>query len=175
MTPADEPGAGPVPDTGAPGESSSLRPRGRRPPTVTILAGIQLFSAAGYGISLATILTGGFAELNAAMQGNFQNLDTTTVAKAVLVTLFGVLFLTTLAAGVLLLRMRQLGWTITMVSAGFSLSSQIYYYWSGQAVVVLWMTVNVLAVFYLNQRQVREAFGIGQPETTDEQQAGVHV
>ena len=155
--------------------SASMRRRGRRPPTVTILAGIQLFSAAGYGISLATILTGGLGELNAAMQGNFQNLDTATVAETILIAVFGVLFVTTLAAGVLLLRMRQLGWTITMLSTGFSLLSQIYYYWSGQAVVAIWLAVNVLTVFYLNQRQVREAFGIGRSQSTDEQQGGMHT
>ncbi len=73
---------------------------------------------------------------------------------------------------VLLLRMRRLGWTITMLLAGTSLSAQIYLWWSGQSVTSIWLLVNVLTVFYLNQRQVREAFGIGLDSGASARQPG---
>jgi hypothetical protein len=64
-------------------------------------------------------------------------------------------------AAILLFRMRQLGWTLTMLLAGVSLAAQVYLYVTTGALTVHLMLIQVVIVLYLNQREVRSAFGIG--------------
>jgi hypothetical protein len=56
--------------------------------------------------------------------------------------------------------MRQLGWTITMLLTGLGLASSLYVWFANGTTLEIWVAVQVVTVFYLNQRQVREAFGI---------------
>jgi hypothetical protein len=70
-----------------------------------------------------------------------------------------------LLAAILLLRMHQLGWTLTMLLTGVSLASSIYLWWAQGTTVAIFVIVQVVTVFYLNQLQVRSAFGIGGRQT----------
>lgn len=137
------------------------RPRVKRPAMVTILAGLELFNAFGYFftlLALGEIYTQlGIVDLN----GQIDLLAALPIEGWMVVALLATLSFAALAAGVLLLRMRQLGWTLTMLLTGMGLALEIYLYWAGGEVLAFWLLIYVLTVFYLNQRQVRVAFGIG--------------
>jgi hypothetical protein len=139
--------------------------RVRRPAAVTILAVIQLLSAAGYGLILAILLVDGPAVLDALASGASDGTALLDLEVAALVVIVGGFCVAALAAGILLLRMRQLGWTITMLLAGLSLGTSIYLWWTDGTALSIWLLVQVVTVFYLNQRQVREAFGISRRES----------
>ena len=138
--------------------------RVRRPAAVTILAVVQLLSAAGYGLILAILLVDGPAVLDALASGASDGTALLDLEVAALVVIVGGFCVAALAAGILLLRMRQLGWTITMLLAGLSLGTSIYLWWTDGTALSIWLLVQVVTVFYLNQRQVREAFGISRRE-----------
>ena len=89
------------------------------------------------------------------------------LAVATITILVGALGVAGLAAGILLLRMRQLGWTLTMLLAGAGLASSIYLWWTQGTTLAIPVMVQVVTVFYLNQRQVREAFGISHRRASD--------
>lgn len=139
-------------------------PQVRRPAAVTILAILQLLSAAVYGLIFATLLMSGPAVLE-ALTGNAV-LDAGLEA-GIITVLVGGLCLTTSAAGVLLLRMRQLGWTLTMLLAGLGLASSIYLWWAQGTTLTIPVIIQVVTVFYLNQRQVMVAFGISRRRADD--------
>jgi hypothetical protein len=161
------PAAAPIPDPiPAP---VPARPERKRPAPVTILAGIQVLGALGYGASLLLLLQGGTTTLLGAMLiGGAADDQAAMFAAppALLFTLIGIFFLAALSSAVLLLLMHRAGWTVTMLLTGFGLLTQIYLYWSGGIVASAWLFINVVTVFYLNQRQVREAFRIGAPAAT---------
>jgi hypothetical protein len=91
----------------------------------------------------------------------------TELVVALTLVLLGGLTVSALAAGILLLRMRQLGWTITMLLAGLGLASSLYLWWAEGTTVAPWALVEIATVFYLNQRQVRVAFRIDRRAWTD--------
>jgi hypothetical protein len=138
----------------------SGRPRPKRPMPVTILAGFELLSSIVYGAFILLFTQGDAFSLSAVMQFDVDSENEARI-PVLLIGMLIVFFVGAASSMVLLLRMRRLGWTITMLLAGTSLSAQIFLWWSGQSVTSIWLLVNVLTVFYLNQRQVREAFGIG--------------
>jgi hypothetical protein len=135
----------------------------RRPAVVTILAILQLLTAAGYGLILAALLATGPDALVALIGGGLLG-QVEAVTAAVLMGGFAV---ATLAAGILLLRMRQLGWTITMLLSGLGLVSSIAVWWTEATTNPILLFIQVASVFYLNQRQVREVFGISRREVGD--------
>ncbi|MEI7742920.1 MAG: hypothetical protein WCK58_04100 [Chloroflexota bacterium] len=137
------------------------RQRVRRPTVVTILAGLELFNAAGYLVALLALVGITVVDIQTELGGVLAGLEGDIASGTVLMGLLAALFVTALAAGILLLRMQRTGWTITMLLTGLGLFTQIYLFWSGREVLAGWLLVNVVTVFYLNQRQVREAFGIG--------------
>jgi hypothetical protein len=135
----------------------------RRPAVVTILAILQLLTAAAYGLIFAALLATGPDALVALIgDGLLGEVEMVTVAVVV-----GGFAVATLAAGILLLRMRQLGWTITMLLSGLGLVSSIAVWWTQATTTPIVLFVQVASVFYLNQRQVREAFGISRREAGD--------
>jgi hypothetical protein len=77
-----------------------------------------------------------------------------------LLVIIGGFFVASTASGVLLLRMRQLGWTMTMLLTGIALAYGICAWFFAGSTLSIVMLVQVVTVFYLNQRQVRQAFGI---------------
>jgi len=167
-TPPDLAGTGPAGSGRAQAptaQSTSTRPR--RPTVVTILAVLQLLTAAAYGMILAALIATGPAALalligDAAADGPLGDVEVATLVVGV-----GGFAVATLAAGILLLRMRQLGWTITMLLAGIGLVSSISLWWTQGTTIAIGLLVQVMTVFYLNQRQVREAFGISRREAGD--------
>jgi len=140
----------------------------RRPAAVTILAALQLLSAAAFALLFVGLLAVGPAALEdltgAAAAGVDDAIDLEIGVVAVLV---GGLCVATLASGILLLRMRQLGWTITMLLAGLGLASSLYLWWAQGSTLTIPVMVQVVTVFYLNQRQVRVAFGISRRRASD--------
>ena len=165
----DQPSAGPTRAGGAPAAVVwRASTRARRPATVTILAVLQLLTAAAYGaIVAALVMTGpdalfrllGDMALARELLGNAE--------MATVVVIFAAYAVATLAAGILLLRMRQLGWTSTMLLTGLGLVSSILTWWGQGTTIPISLFVQVVTVFYLNQRQVREAFGISRREAGD--------
>jgi len=142
--------------------------RARRPPAVTILAILQLLSAAAYGLVFIWLIADGSTVVEALTgNGGTGAGQVGEVAVAIITILVGGLGVAALAAGIFLLRMRQLGWTLTMLLAGFGLASSIYLWWAQGTTVTIWVMVQVLTVFYLNQRQVRVAFGIARRRPDD--------
>lgn len=135
--------------------------RVRRPNVVTILAGLELFNALGYLAALLAALNVARLAVPDVLSGTLAGLPINILSGVGLILALVVLLVAGTAAGILLLRMRQTGWTVTMLLTGLGLATQIYLYWTNEGVSDLWLLLNVLTVFYLNQRQVREAFGIG--------------
>ena len=161
LDPAGSPGTGSTP---APAVATLRAPaRARRPAVVTILAILQLLTAAAYGMILAALIVAGPDTLAGLIgDGLLGEVETATFALVV-----GGFAVATLAAGILLLRMRQLGWTITMLLSGLGLVSSIAVWWTQATTTPIVLFVQVASVFYLNQRQVREAFGISRREAGD--------
>ena len=132
--------------------------RPRRPTPVTILAAIQIITSVTY-LALAVTLVAdpavrsGFVH---ALGPGWRGADAWLEA----LLLFGALGLLELFAAMQLLRLRRVGWTISMLVAGVVLAWQIATYWSTGQVSSLSMLLNVFTVLYLNQRQVQAAFGL---------------
>ena len=137
--------------------------RARRPAIVTILAILQLLNAAAYGVILLVLLAAGPGSLSAVVGGGLVG----EVETATVVVLVGGFAVACFAAGILLLRMRQLGWTITMLLSGFGLASSIAIWWTQATTTPILLFIQVASVFYLNQRKVREAFGMSGGEAAD--------
>ena len=157
MTQAPIPSA----ETGPPAGDGPDAGIARRPPAVTILAILQLITAAAYGLIFVGMVVGGPPMLEAVAGRLLVAEDLIAEFRTGFVLLvLGVLFVACLAAGVLLLRMRRLGWTITMLIAGLGLVTSVYLWWFEGTRLEFWLLVQIVTVFYLNQRQVRHAFGI---------------
>ncbi len=140
---------------------------------MTILAILQLLTAAAYGMILAALLATGSTALALLIGDAAADTSLGDVEVAAGAAMVGGFAIAALAAGILLLRMRQLGWTITMLLAGLGLVSSIAIWWTQGTTIPIWLFVQVATVFYLNQRQVREAFGISRREAGDALSDGV--
>jgi hypothetical protein len=130
------------------------RNAGQRPTTITILTGLLLAKAvvsAALAVGWATgqapfISTLGLPSLLADAG------DGATVTT-LLFALAAVLFV----AAIGLFSGRRLGWLLAMVTTGVFIAADILTFDAGAA-HHLWMLLNIVTVFYLNQRDVREAF-----------------
>jgi hypothetical protein len=76
------------------------------------------------------------------------------------------LIVATLLSGFGLLAGRRWGWVAAIVLCGVSLAFGIGGWWYG-APTYLAMTINTIAVFYLNQREVRAVFDEELPRETE--------
>jgi hypothetical protein len=65
-----------------------------------------------------------------------------------------------------MLSRKRIGWLLAMVITGLFVAIDIYGYLNSSANHI-WMLLNIVTVFYLNQRDVREAVGAGEPVETD--------
>jgi hypothetical protein len=142
--------------TDLPGPSDARRPIG-----VLIVAAIQLLRAVLIvGQFLHLQATAGLEWLSASAQ--FVEPPPGTVAET-LVRLIGIgLAAASIAVAAGLLANRRWGWVGAIVLSGVSLAFAIGAWWEGDP-VYLNMAINVVAVFYLNQRDVRAIFGELQP------------
>jgi len=84
------------------------------------------------------------------------------------IAIVGLLIIATIllisAAG--LLMYRRSGWMLAMVSTGIFVAVDILGYFAGEANFI-WMALNIITVFYLNQREVRVSVGVASPNTSD--------
>jgi hypothetical protein len=138
----------------------------RRPVPVTILAVLQLVTALLLGLSaVGLVVDSTFTSTilgNTIGPGEAAGLEAATLALVV-----GIMAALELVAAVALLRLSRLGWTLTMLLAGVSLSTQILTFWSTGEVLTLSMLLSVATVLYLNQRPVRVAFGLADVRGAD--------
>ena len=133
------------------------RRRGR-PVAVTILAAIQVvLGVLNLGVAIALTADPDLVrELGVLIDRSaFAVVEGTT-----LIVVFGIVGILELTSAALLLRLRQAGWTLAMLLSGASLTVQIIQYFANGSLTELALLLNVVSVLYLNQSQVREAFGL---------------
>jgi uncharacterized membrane protein (DUF2068 family) len=125
----------------------SDRPTRRRPFGVSVIIGIQVLSLLA---AISTLLIE-FAALTGRIEIDPNTLSIGDIFWSLLVTVLN------LASIYGLWRMRRWAWFITMVDLGVSMLIGLYGYFYGEP--DYWtMLFNVLIVFYLNQRDVQNAF-----------------
>jgi hypothetical protein len=132
-----------------------MEPRGR-PLGVLVVAAVQILRAA--------LLVGQFLELKATaglewLSASAQFVEPTPgTLSHTLIRAIGIgLAAASLAVAAGLLANRRWGWVGAIVLSGLSLAFAIAAWWDGHP-VYLNMAINVIAVFYLNQREVRAVF-----------------
>ncbi len=155
------------PMSATPSQSS---PRSRRLPfTLYALAGLMLLKTlllvlvvAGATIeSVRPVL--GFSTSTALLDA----IRDTPGAGAVLMV-FAVLLVLSVVG---ILGRRRIGWLLAMVVTGLFVALDIYGF-ANNAANHLWMALNILTVFYLNQPDVREAVGAADTLAADASGAG---
>jgi hypothetical protein len=146
----------------------AVRKRGgrRRPTPVTILVAVQLLSSTGYLLSVAVIAGAQLEVLEVLADRGVDFAGDGALTTVTLASVLMAMAVIGFTAAILLFRMRQLGWTLTMLLAGTSLAAQVFLYVTTGALTVHLMLIQVVIVLYLNQRQVRAAFGIGAAEAS---------
>jgi hypothetical protein len=127
-----------------------------RPITLYVLAGLMVLKAV-----LVMLVLGGSFALEDGRIG--QALRMPSVAQFIRETpgataLLFLLAATLLVAALLLLADRRIGWLLAMVITGVSVAIDIVSFLAGSGSEV-WMLLNVVTVFYLNQRDIRERVG----------------
>jgi len=142
-------------------------PERKRPFALIVLAGLLLVKASllllvtfGGSLLVGTPLYGLLRmspELGALIMGS-------PMSQAVLMALAALLALT--AVG--LIALRRTGWLLAMVLTGIFVAGDIYAYLNGVA-NHLWMALNILTVFYLNQADVRAVVGVANRHLDDEE------
>jgi hypothetical protein len=128
-----------------------------RPVPVTVLAIIQFVLGVNYLLGGAGLAMD--PEL-ATATGLVDRSAFALVEDEALAAAYLLLGLVELTSAVLLLRLRRAGWTLAMLLAGVSLLLQIVGYVANGTLTTLSLGLHVVSVLYLNQRQVREAFGL---------------
>jgi len=154
------------PRTGAEAVPTESAPH--RPGPVTVLAVLRLATGALYAVLTAWILIDRESALNAiSASSRFGN--AIAPLPTPMVVAFGAgIAIASLAAGFLLLRLKQLGWTLAMLLSGLTLLIGITIWWYQGSTSTAWMLIEVVSVFYLNQRRVKETFGIVKPRVPDQ-------
>lgn len=151
--------------TVAPPTAPSAQPLARQtrlPPAVYILAGLMVLKALLlFGVIAGATMTTLRAALGVEMNWLLVALRDAPGATAMLVLLAALL----LASAIGMTLRRRTGWLLAMVLTGLFVASDIYGFLNGTAsngtVSDVWTLLNIVTVFYLNQRDVRDAFGVG--------------
>lgn len=140
-------------------------PRRRRPFGVTVLAVLQGVRALIWGFLLFILVSdsadaGPVYELLRSRVPLLDLLPDDAAGPFAIATTT-ILGIVTLLSLILLLRLSRTGWTLTMLLTGISLAAGLLIWWSdGQLTLVTWV-LDIVAALYLNQREVRRAFGVG--------------
>lgn len=143
--------------TGMPRPTALAAPRGR-PFGLFVLAGLLLLKALLLVLVFAGAYltdTGLLRDLIALPMAVFAEIRDTPVAGIGALVLVAALVFS--AVG--LLGGRRWGWVGAMVTTGFFLATDIYAFGEGSA-NDLWMALNIITVFYLNQAEVRQVVGV---------------
>ncbi len=144
---------------------STLKPARRRLPfTLYVLAGLMLFKA----VIIVAVVGGATLDSMRPILGLttgpelarlFQRYPT---AGPIVLAFAGLLIVSVIG----MLSRRRIGWLLAMVITGLFVIIDIYGYLNSSA-NHLWMLLNIVTVFYLNQRDVREAVGAAEPIEAD--------
>ena len=147
-------------------QSRRRRPR-RRPFGVLVICGLLAFQA----VLLVVLIIGllevdmtNMVETDLALRAYGVKLSLATdasLAVRTLIVIFATLFVLTFVEAVLLLLLKRIGWIITMLVVGFSLCLLLWSTWQGAETDGLSMLLYALTALYLNQSEVRRAFGVG--------------
>ncbi len=144
--------------------STAPRPRlPRLPAAVYILAGLMVLKAVLLlglvaGAAMTTLRSALGLQLNWVLVAVLDN-----PALAALLVVLAILLLLS-AFGVVL--RRRTGWLLAMVLTGLFVAADIYGFINGTTNHI-WMALNIITVFYLNQRDVRDAVGAAGAAETD--------
>ena len=131
-------------------------PGRRRPITLYILVGLMvlksvlIFLVVGGALALDDLRVGQALR----MPGVGRFIRETPGASGVLLLIAAIL----LVAAIALLAGRRIGWLVAMVTTGVFVAIDIIAFLAGSG-SELWMFLNIVTVFYLNQRDVRERVG----------------
>lgn len=124
--------------------SEALSPRRRRPFGVTVIAIIQVVSAIGWAV------------VTYYDRFNYGNWLSTLGYYEVAGPALGVVGLL-LSVG--LFTLKRSAWVLTMLWAGLNLATSLYNWYEGHPGYFA-MVLSVIAVYYLNQREVQAAFHV---------------
>ena len=133
--------------------------RRRRPTPVTILAVIQIVLGVA-NLAVAGVLLMDPNNVPPVVEALLDRSTWAFLGGQALPIALGIVGVLDLVAAGLLLQLRRLGWTLTMLLSGFALSVLIVAYATGGRVSTLALLLNVVGVLYLNAGQTREAFGL---------------
>ncbi len=129
----------------------------RKPVTLYILVGLMVVKS----ILIILVLGGAYSFADGPigealrMPGVGLAIRETPGAAGVLILFAAVL----LVSALMLLAGRRTGWLLAMVITGVSVAIDIVAFLAGTG-SELWMFLNVVTVFYLNQRDIRELVGV---------------
>lgn len=132
--------------------------RSRRPFALLVLAGLLLFKAV---LAAAVVVGAGIAAGGTLPDAIKVVPELGAVAEIAPGTRVVLLLLAALlvAAAVGLIGLRRRGWVLAMVLTGMFVAIDIGAFLQGDA-NDLWMLLNIITVFYLNQSDVRAALGV---------------
>jgi hypothetical protein len=145
---------------------SSLKPaRARLPFTLYVLASLMLFKA----LIIVAVVAGATLETLRPILGLTTGPELTRIfqqnpAVGPIILAFALLVVLSVIG---MLSRKRTGWLLAMVITGLFVAIDIYGYLNSSA-NHLWMLLNIVTVFYLNQRDVREAVGAAMPDMADE-------
>jgi uncharacterized membrane protein (DUF2068 family) len=129
----------------------------RRPFALLVLIALM----ATKGVLILLMVLGAFTTADAGIlrslriESIYDAVHTSNVAVVGLVVIAAILLMS--AGG--LLMYRRSGWMLAMVTTGIFVAVDIMGYFSGEANYI-WMALNIITVFYLNQREVRVSVGV---------------
>jgi hypothetical protein len=143
--------------------------RRRRPFALLVLVGIMLFKA----VLIVLVSVSTFALPDSPVLRVFHVPAVAQAAEgsslvALAVFVVGLLLL---LSGIGILLGRRTGWLLAMVLTGVFVLFDIIGFIEGTANYV-WMALNIVTVFYLNQREVRESVGAVGPAMGDDDLRG---
>ena len=136
----------------------------RRPFALLVLIALM----ATKGVLILLMILGAFTATptgilrSLRIESIYDAVHTSNLAVVGLVVIAAILLIS--AAG--LLMYRRSGWMLAMVTTGIFVAVDIMGYFAGEANYI-WMALNIITVFYLNQREVRVSVGVASPNTSD--------
>jgi hypothetical protein len=141
----------------APEPVPATAPGRRKPITLYVLVALMVVKSILIMIALGGAFTLADDQLGQAlrMPGAGKLIRETPGAAGVLIIVAAVL----LVSALMLLAGRRTGWLLAMVITGVSVAIDVVGFVAGTG-SELWMFLNVVTVFYLNQRDIRELVGV---------------
>lgn len=138
----------------------------RRPFGVIVICLLLLFQAGILAIGTWAFVQAGASgsqDVILELRGLGLNATFLTTASAVNAgtALLAALLAMTLLQVVLVFTLRRSGWVLTMLVVGVNLAIQLWGIWQGGPTATLSLLILSLTALYLNQAEVRAAFGIG--------------